>query len=128
MNITVKHGCGLQSGKIFSVNESVPRHVTYAQLMEGIADGTYTVKSLAGKTYAGQVRDAPNGTLLGELQFEIENNMLSFSLPSSVTVGWPNEPNTYFYDVQETTTATGNVLSKIEGNITVRPSITVETP
>ena len=124
MNISVKHGCTLQSGKIFSINESVPRNTTYAEIIAGIAAGTYTKKSLADKTYSGQIREQVGFPVLAELSFQVVDNELSFSVPASVIETWPNAAATFFYDVQETDTVTSIVSSKVEGRITVVPYIT----
>lgn len=126
MNLSVKRGCTLKSGKLFSINESVPSNITYAQLMAGIAAGTYTLKSLAGKSYAGQVRERPNTAVLGELSFNTSGNYLTFTLPASVTASWPNNATTLFYDVLETDTATGHVREVAYGNIEVNAAITKE--
>lgn len=125
MNLVVKRGTTLKSGKIFSLNESIPADITYADLMAGIADGTYTKKSLTGKTYKGQVRDRAGATMRGELSFDTAGDVLTFSLPAATTLAWPTNIDTLFYDVLETTTATGVVLTKVYGKIKVEPTITI---
>ena len=126
LDLTVKRGCTLQSGKLISVNEPVPKNITYAQLLAGIADDTYTLKSLADKTYSGQVRDRANATLRGQLVFDTTDDMLSFSLPASVTETWENKADTFYYDVIETDTVTNQVVSRVEGKISVVPTVTKE--
>lgn len=126
LNLSVTRGCTLASGKLIEVSEVVPANITYAQLLAGITAGTYTKKSLSGKTFKGQVRDRANAHLRGDLVFDTTNDELSFSLAAEFTAEWPNESNTYFYDVLETTTATGLVRKRVEGKITVSPSITLE--
>ena len=126
LDLTVKRGCTLQSGKLISVNESVPKNITYTQLLEGIENDTYSLKSLANKTYEGQVRDRANATLRGQLVFNKTDDMLSFSLPASVTETWENKADTFYYDVIETDTVTGEVVSRAEGKIFVIPSVTKE--
>lgn len=125
-DLTVKRGCTLQSGKFFSVNEVVPKNITYAQLLAGIANSTYTKKSLENKTYKGQVRNLTNGVLAGDLVFEVVDDEMSFSLPASVTVTWPNVKGTFFYDVFETDTITNVVRLITEGKVNVIPAMTKE--
>lgn len=126
MNLSVKRGCTLESGKIFSVNETVPSNITYAQLMAGIEEGTYTLKSLTGKTYEGQVRERPNTPVLGNLVFDTTDDFLTFSLSAAITGTWPNNATTLFYDVFETDTTTGKVREVVYGNIQVNAAITKE--
>lgn len=126
MDLRVKHGCTLQSGKIFAVNEVVPANITYEQLMAGIDDDIYTLVSLTGKTYRGQIRDRAGATLRADLVPLVENDILSFSVPASVVVTWPNESNTFFYDLFETDTVSGIVTLKAEGKVELIPSITQE--
>jgi hypothetical protein len=126
MNLSVKRGCTLESGKIFSVNESVPSNITYAQLMAGIEEGTYTLKSLAGKIYEGQVRERPNTPVLANLVFDTTEDFLTFSIPAAVTGTWPNDATTVFYDVFETDTNTGKVREVVYGNIQINAAITKE--
>jgi hypothetical protein len=124
MNLSVKRGCTLKSGKIFSVNETVPVNITYAQLMEGITEGTYTLVSLSGKTFSGQVRERPNTAVLANLVFNTTGDYLTFLVPAAVTETWSNKGTTLFYDVFETTTATGEVREVAYGKITVNSAIT----
>jgi hypothetical protein len=126
VDLTVERGCTLKSGSIFSVNEVVPKNITYAQLMAGITAGTYTKKSLANKTYAGQVRNRADGTLITNLVITVANNEMSYSIPASVTKTWPNKADTLFYDVHETDSTDGSVIPKVKGKISVMPSITSE--
>lgn len=125
IDITVKRGCTLQSGEIFSTNEVVPKNITYAQLLAGITAGTYTIKSLANKTFAGQVRDRAGGTLRADLVIEVVDDKMSFSVPADITVLWPTDVNAMFYDVFETDTVTGVVREAVKGKILIEPAITV---
>lgn len=127
MNLTVKRGCTLESGKIFSINETVPANITYAQLMEGIENDDYTLVSLAGKTFQGQVRERPNTSVVGNLVFTVTDDMLTFTVPATVTAEWPNTGVTFFYDVFETTIATGVVREVAFGKINVMAAITKES-
>lgn len=127
ITLKVIRGTSLTSGEYFSVNESVPNNITYAQLLAGIDLGTYTLKSLANKSYKGQVRDRANASLKAELIFTVANDRMKFSIPASVTKDWPNEAVTYFYDVFETDTVTGNIKAVAHGNIQVQPAITLTT-
>jgi hypothetical protein len=124
IDITVKRGCTLQSGDIFSTNEVVPANITYAQLLAGIQLGTYTLKSLVNKTYRGQVRDRANGTLRANLVFTVANNKMSFSVPASITAAWPKDTTTMFYDVFETDTQTTRVREAAQGKVIIQPAIT----
>lgn len=126
MNLVVTRGCTLKSGEIYSVNEPVPSNITYEQLMAGIADGTYTLKSLANKTYRGQVRDRANTAIKAELVFTTLGDKLVFTVPASVTETWINEAATFFYDVFETDTITEEVIQVVHGKITVNAAITIE--
>lgn len=124
IDIYVKRGCTLQSGDMFAVNEIVPKNITYAQLLDGIVLGTYTLKSLENKTYVGQVRDRANGLFRADLVFEVIDDKMRFSVPADETATWPNESNTFFYDVLETDSITGVVREAAKGKIIVEPSIT----
>lgn len=127
IDITVTRGCTLKSGKIFSVVESLPVGITYTELLAGIDIGTYTKKSLVGKTYAGQIRDRANAKHRGDLVFDTTNDELEFTLDAADTELWENEAATFFYDVFETDTASGEVLPIIKGKILVEPAITLGT-
>lgn len=126
LNLSVTVGCTLQSGKIFSIEESIPVGTTYDELMQGIDLGIYTKKSLVGKTYQGQVRDRANAHLRGELICTVANDELVLSLSAITTGTWDNEASTFFYDVFETDTNTGVVIKAIYGKIEVIPAITIE--
>lgn len=126
IHITVKRGTTLVSGKYFSTNETVPANITYAELMAGIALGTYTLKPLANKSYKGQVRSIANGNVEADLVFSTEDDQMQFTIPALVTATWPNKAVTLFYDVHETDTDTGIVRTVAEGTIGVIPSITLD--
>ena len=126
IHIDVKRGTTLQSGEYFSVNEVVPDGITYAQLLAGIADATYTLRSLADKEYKGQIRDRANAALKADLVFTVVDDKMKFSVPASVTETWPNTTATFFYDAIETDTVTGLVKVAAEGTIGVIPTITLE--
>lgn len=125
IDITVTRGCTLKSGKIFSVEETLPVGITYAELVLGITNGTYTKKSLAGKSYSGQIRERANAKHYGDLEFTVVDDELQFSLDASVTALWENEATTLFYDVFETDIASGEILPIIKGKILVEPAITL---
>lgn len=126
IHIEVKRGTTLQSGEYFSVNEVVPDGITYAQLLAGIADDTYTLRSLVNKTFKGQIRDRANAALKADLVFTVVDDKMKFSVPASVTETWPNNTATFFYDAIETDTVTGLVKVVAEGTIGVIPTITLE--
>ncbi len=126
MNLIVTRGTTLKSGKVFSVEETLPSGITYEELMAGIVSEIYHVKPLTGKTYSGQVRDRANALMRGELVFDTTDNQLSFTVPAEVTKTWPNEDVTYFYDAHETVTLTGEVTRVMYGKIFVKASITKE--
>jgi len=126
IHIEVTRGTTLQSGEYFSVNEAVPDNITYAQLLAGITLGTYTLKSLVGKTFKGQVRDRANATLQADLVFSVTDNKMKFSVPFSITNTWPNKAVTFFYDVIETDTGASTSRIAAEGTIGVLPAITLE--
>lgn len=126
IHIEVKRGTTLQSGEYFSVNEVVPDGITYAQLLAGIANNTYTLRSLVNKTFKGQIRDRANASLKADLVFTVADNKMKFSVPASVTETWPNTAATFFYDALETDTVTGLVKVVAEGTIGVIPTITLE--
>lgn len=125
IDLTVKRGCTLRSGEIFSTNEVVPKNITYTQLLTGITLGTYTLKSLEDKTYAGQVRDRAGGTLRADLVFEVVDDKMSFSVPAEITATWPNDITAMFYDVFETDTVTGVVREAAKGKVILEPAITI---
>lgn len=126
IHIEITRGTTLQSGEYFSVNEAVPENITYAQLLAGISLGTYTLKSLVGKTFKGQVRDMANAVLRADLVFSVTDNKMKFSIPYSVTSTWPNKPATFFYDVVETDISLNTSRICAQGSIGVLPSITLE--
>jgi hypothetical protein len=124
LDLHVTRGTTLVSGKIFSVIESVPDDITYEELMGGITAGDYTLLPLTGKTYAGQVRDRAGASLRGSFTFSTTADMLVFSLAASVTATFPDDKQALFYNVLETTTATGVVKEIVRGKIFVRRSET----
>lgn len=126
MNIEVHWGSTLQSGKMFTTNEPLPPGISYQELMDGIADGTYSLKSLAGKTFKGQIRERANAVLKAELVISTDANMLSFSVPASIIKTWPNEKLTYYYDLYETETSTGIVKLRAQGQVNIKPAMTKE--
>jgi hypothetical protein len=127
LNLTVTRGCTLKSPEIFSVNEAVPSNITYEQLMQGIEDGIYTLKSLEDKLHIGQVRERPNAEVKANLIFQTAGDILTFTIPADITVTWPNQGHTLFYDVFETDAVTGEVLRIIYGKILVIAALTIET-
>lgn len=126
MDLHVVRGTTLKSGKIYSINESVPSGITLEELTAGIADGTYTKKSLTGKTYQGEVRERAGAALRGTLVFDTTGDVLTFKLSAVTTKTWPKEVTTMFYNVLEITTATGEVEQKIAGKIHIEQSVTIE--
>lgn len=126
MNLSVRIGTTLRSGKMLFVNEPLPTGITYTQILAGIAANTYTKKSLAGHTFKGQARERAGAKLGAELVITTANDELSFTIPAAVTKLWPNEITTLFYDIQDTTTSTGAVDCTVYGKIAVVPSITIE--
>lgn len=126
LNLHVIRGCTLVSPEIFSINEPVPANITYEQLEAGIADGTYTLKSLGDNTYLGLVRERPNTPLLAQLNITITDDRLVFSIPASVTSTWPNKQTTLFYDLFATDINTDVVTPVVHGKILVHAAITSE--
>lgn len=123
LNLTVKRGCTLISPKFFSINEALPPNITYQEILQGIDEGTYTLKSLLNKEYIGQVREGANRTVLADLHFIIEDNMMHFKVN---TTQFPNTKADLFYDVFEKDLATQEVLEKVHGRLTINSAITKE--
>ena len=126
LNLKVARGETLNSGKIFTVVEPLPLGISQHDLLEGIANATYTLESLSNFTFTGEIRDRANATLRGTLIFHTENDQMWFTLPSTDTKTWPNECSVFKYDVFRSNTVTSEVTRVIYGNIEVIPAITNE--
>lgn len=126
INFKLKRGCTLKSGEIFSVNEVIPVNITADQLQAGIENGTYTLRSLNNKIFKGQVRERANSAVIADIVFNTVNNKMTFTVPASVTKTWPNKNDTFFYDVFETDTSTGEVREVVYGKIVLVQAITKE--
>lgn len=125
IKLKVIRGTTLVSGEYFSVNETVPPDISYAELLAGIGNDTYTLKSLGFKSYKGQVRDRANSALKAELQFSVANDRMKFSILNTVTETWENKAATFFYDVFETDLQTEIVKLAAHGTIEVIPAMTL---
>ncbi|MFH4528161.1 hypothetical protein [Vibrio diabolicus] len=125
-NFTSIRGDTLKSPKWLITEEIPPQDITELELLDGIANGTYTPIDLSLYEIKGQVRATPQGTVVIELPLVVKDNKLSFVIPAETTAAFVNERQTYGYDIQFKTISNGEVTTWIAGTISITTDYTYE--
>lgn len=124
-NITSIRGDTIFSPTWLITVEDLPPRITYQELLDGIADGTYTPVDLTAFEISGQVRATPQGTVVIDLPLVVTDGYkLSFTIPSETTAAFTNENQSYGYDIQFKTIADGTVQTWIGGSFSITTDYT----
>jgi hypothetical protein len=124
-NITAIRGDTIFSPTWIITVEDLSSRITYQELLDGIADGTYTAIDLTAYEIKGQVRSNPQGTVVIELPLTVTDNWkLSFTIPAETTAAFANESQNYAYDIQFKTISDGTVQTWIAGTFAITADYT----